>query len=215
MEMLADDDPKKLRAALEQLEAEQARRIQLKIEAGALINVPLEVVVGDEAEAAASIERAKAQALLDLQAKGDTRAAHFDVRVIVTGVPSGPGHYESSSDAPTLRADRYPAEDAPRYVSSEAEREAASVYLAPDQPEVYVSAVTRPPSSEDDPGVIAYGWFSVKNGNLILLDGKRRHLTTRRLREGEEPATVARQALQANAGNGFNRPLEYPNLSVA
>jgi hypothetical protein len=143
----------------------------------------------------------------------------WESKAVVTGVPnpeSDYGHYESSPDKtnspdeiPTLRVEKYP--DAPPYVSSEAE----STYRAPDQAETYLSVVTRLPTSPDDPGVIAYGWFSVKGGDLIVLDGKRRKIATCRLKEGDDARELARQHLQAKAGNGFNRPLTYPNLSVA
>jgi hypothetical protein len=65
-----DTDPDKLDAVRERLEAEQARRLAERIEAGEIVSVPLFVVAGSESEARARAEEAKADKLAELRAAG-------------------------------------------------------------------------------------------------------------------------------------------------
>ena len=87
--MLPIDDPKKLEAALAQLEAEKQRRIDEKVEKGEAVRVKLNVVVGTEDEVDAAVERAWQRKLAELREAGDTRKIYLseDDRVIITGVP--------------------------------------------------------------------------------------------------------------------------------
>jgi hypothetical protein len=87
--MLPIDDPKKLKAALEQLEAEKQRRIDAKVEKGEAVRVKLNVVVGTEDEVDAAVERAWERKLAELRELGDTRKIYLseDDWVIITGVP--------------------------------------------------------------------------------------------------------------------------------
>jgi hypothetical protein len=79
-------DPDKAWAALEQLEAEKAKRLQAKVEAGEVLVISDAVIIGDEAEGPEAIERAKERA----RAQHGDRNLHFDFTVVITGVP-GPG----------------------------------------------------------------------------------------------------------------------------
>ena len=87
--MLPIDDPKKLEAALAQLEAEKQRRIDEKVDKGEAVRVKLDVVVGTEDEVDAAVERAWQRKLAELREAGDTRKIYLseDDRVIITGVP--------------------------------------------------------------------------------------------------------------------------------
>ena len=87
--MLPIDDPKKLEAALAQLEAEKQRRIDEKVEKGEAVRVKLNVVVGTEDEVDAAVEHAWQRKLAELREAGDTRKIYLseDDRVIITGVP--------------------------------------------------------------------------------------------------------------------------------
>jgi len=91
--MLPIDDPKKLKAALEQLEAEKQRRIDAKVEKGEAVRVKLNVVVGTEDEVDAAVERAWQRKLAELREAGDTRKIYLseDDWVIITGVPRANG----------------------------------------------------------------------------------------------------------------------------
>ena len=82
-----DIDRAKALAALEQLEAEKARRLQAKIEAGECVSVRTAVVVGPDE----SIEDAKAKALARHPvADSDGRTVHREFFFVVTGVPRDP-----------------------------------------------------------------------------------------------------------------------------
>jgi hypothetical protein len=87
--MLPIDDPKKLKAALEQLEAEKQRRIDANVEKGEAVRVKLNVVVGAEDEVDAAVERAWQRKFAELREAGDTRKIYLseDDWVIITGVP--------------------------------------------------------------------------------------------------------------------------------
>jgi len=91
--MFPIDDPKKLKAALEQLEAEKQRRIDAKVEKGEAVRVKLNVVVGTEDEVDAAVERAWQRKLAELREAGDTRKIYLseDDWVIITGVPRANG----------------------------------------------------------------------------------------------------------------------------
>jgi hypothetical protein len=66
-----------------------------------------------------------------------------------------------------------------------------------------------------NPGEIVEAWFFVENGKVVLTDGTHQQLASQRLREGQDPADVARQLLRDKAvGPDFNRALEYPNLNA-
>src|SRR5882762_877532 len=80
---MADTDPAKLEAALEQLEAEQARRQQTRIDSGAAVKGQTIIVVGREEDAEEALARLPTTA-------PDGRAIYYDpndIRIVVTGVP--------------------------------------------------------------------------------------------------------------------------------
>jgi hypothetical protein len=95
-------DPEGERLFIEQLKAEQKRRLDEKVANGevALVTFDWPVVVGCPESADAAIEQAKAQKIVELRAAGDQRPVHFEwpsfvppgqepdpISVIVTGVP--------------------------------------------------------------------------------------------------------------------------------
>ena len=95
------DDPKKLAAALEELEAERQRRIDAKVERNEAVRVRLNVVVGEPESAVAADGRAWERKLAEMKEAGDARELLFvgqrtkedeprydtDPLVIITGVP--------------------------------------------------------------------------------------------------------------------------------
>ena len=92
-----DIDPEKARAALEQLEAEKARRLHAKIEAGECVSVRTAVIVGPDE----SIEDAKARALARHPVSdSDGRAVHRELFFVFTGVPRDPDHWKEENSSP-------------------------------------------------------------------------------------------------------------------
>jgi hypothetical protein len=122
-------DPEKARAALEQLEAEQARRLQAKLTTGDAVLVQVCHVVADEIEAAGICESAPA-----LRADGVLEV--YDTVVIITGVPDGGdyGNYDAPS-IPTLTAEKNPLPIANPYAPAD------DYPMACDQPETYVRVI--------------------------------------------------------------------------
>jgi hypothetical protein len=120
-----DIDPEKARAALEQLEAEKARRLHAKIEAGECVSVRTAVIVGPDE----SIEDAKARALARHPVSdSDGRAVHHEFFFVVTGVPRGPdlGQWEPSPQVQTASSEgiishpsEEPARSGPPFTRSE------------------------------------------------------------------------------------------------
>lgn len=93
--MLPIDDPKKLEAALAQLEAEKQRRIDEKVEKGEAVCLPLAVVVREHDDVAALVEAEKARQIAKLRQAGDKREVLFDEPVLInTGVPRARGERE-------------------------------------------------------------------------------------------------------------------------
>ena len=78
--MLTDPETQKLQAALEQLESEQRRRIDERIEKGEAVRAPFgSIVVGVPGAVDAAIAAHKAR---------DTREVYFDEgAILITGVP--------------------------------------------------------------------------------------------------------------------------------
>jgi len=83
------DDPKKLAAALEELEAERQRRIDAKVERNEAVRVRLNVVVGEPESAVAADGRAWERKLAEMKEAGDMRKPYRDEGdlIIITGVP--------------------------------------------------------------------------------------------------------------------------------
>src|SRR5262249_15033815 len=93
------DDPEKLKAALEQLEAERERRIEAKVAEDKAIREPLVVVSGDDKGIDAKVESARAARLAELRGAGEKREVVFDRLTIITGVPRSSGVYEPQPHA--------------------------------------------------------------------------------------------------------------------
>jgi hypothetical protein len=119
--------------------------------------------------------------------------------------PDDYGSYKSSSDTPSLRAEKYP-DDAPRYVSE------TEPYSAADSPEAYVRVILSDGVDDGGPGRIVEGRYSILNGLLQLTDLAGKHLASHRLSGREDAAAIARALLRKHVvGGDFYRPLERPN----
>jgi hypothetical protein len=211
--MDAPTDPAKLRAALEHLEAVQARRRAERIEAGELITVPLSVVVTYESQLHDAVEQAKADKLAELHAAGEEREVRFDVMAVVTGVPKAgddTGEPWKPISPPFFPR---PSSGAPPTNEEEAVRE------EPQPPiiESYVQVQVRQCRDDDDAGEIAEGWFSIDDGVLTVTDANGKYVGSRAI-AGEDARVVAKQLLREKKqpeSEDFNRRLSYPNAGLA
>jgi hypothetical protein len=199
-----DIDRAKALAALEQLEAEKARRLQAKIEAGECVSVRATVVIGPDDDA----ETEKARVLASLPTSDpEGRAIHYDVWVITTGVPRGdPDQAEPAPQVQTASS------EGPSHPSTE---EPAASGPSCSRP-TYVRVIIRNGNDDGDPGAIAEAWFTIEDGAVVLRDADDKHITSRALLRGEDPAVLARSLLrEAEQPKEFNRPIHYPKLGLA
>jgi hypothetical protein len=204
-----DIDPDKLDAALERLEAEQSRRLQAKTEAGELVTVPLCVAVSTASKAPAAVEQAQTRKLAELRAAGEERAVRFDTTVVVSGV-AAPGEDIGEEWKPA------PRPDVAEPLLHEDEDSLRREEPRPPIVESYVWVQTRPCAADDDPGQIMEGWYSIDDGHVVLTDREGRHITSRAMIAGEDPAALARLLLrEAKGPEDFNRVLSYPSLGIA
>jgi hypothetical protein len=226
--MVAPTDPAKVRAVLDQLEAEDARRLAEKIAADEVVAVPLYIVAGSHAEARIRVEQAKAAKLAELHAAGDQREVVFRVDTVVTGVlqagevpdpasvPSAPG-FSSPEDAPVKPS--LPV--AHKCVPDEVVEDEVVPEDDPSPVEFYVFVTVRNPDPDDDDGSdageIREGWYSVEDGEVVVTDGKHKHIGSRRLGRDEDPKALARVLLREKTpqSEAFNRRLSYPASGLA
>ena len=193
-------------AALEMLEAERARRLQEKIYSGEVVSIQTTVVVEASDE---STEDAVERHLANLPTlTTDVRPIHYDLLVIVTGVPRGPhvpGQCVPPQTAVSSKGTDHPDEVEP----------AAGVLLSSHSQPAYIFVTTRQ-ATNDDPGAIAEALWSVdEEGCVVLTNLEGRHITGRALLKGEDPAVLARVLLRERKPNEFQEPIHYPKLGLA
>ena len=208
--MDAPNDPAKLRAVLERLEAEEARRLAEKAEAGEIVSVVLSVVVGKSSLIAAAVEQAKTDKLKELRAAGETREIVLGVNTVITGV-CRPG--EDTGTTPVWKP------MSPPYLPSVApDPDEEAVREEPQPPIIatYITVQTRRCHDDDDPGEIAEGWYSIDGKTVTVTDAKGRYLGSRAMLEGENARVVAKQLLREKVpeAESFNRRLSYPSAGL-
>jgi hypothetical protein len=195
-------DPAKLEAALAQLETEQARRRQTKIDSGEAVKGQTIIVVGRDEDAEEALARLPTTT-------PDGRAIYYDgISVVVTGVP---------------RADPDEAEPVPQLQNSGeissplAPEPAASGLITHSQPTPsYVRIVISNGDESGDPGAIVEGWFTIEAGTLVLRDADDKYINSRALLKDDDPAVLARSLLrEANGSSDFNRKIVYPGMGLA
>jgi hypothetical protein len=201
-----DIDRAKALAALEQLEAEKERRLQAKIDAGDLVLVETTVVVHRDEDK----EEATARAIAADPIPDDGRH-HRELFFIYSGVPArhlnfGETTVQTASSEGNLST---PAEEP-------AGSGGVSSPSSPSQPTpVYVRVVVSN-GGEDDPGAIVEAWYVIEAGLLVLRDADGKHIASRMLLKGEDPAPLARILLrEAEAPKDFQAPIHYPKLGLA
>jgi hypothetical protein len=201
-----DIDPDRALAALEQLEAEKARRLQAKIEAGECVSIQTVVVVGRDED----IEDAKARALAKHPIPdSDGRTVHREFIYVFTGVPRGdPDQAEPSPQVQTASS------GGSSHPSTEVEPAASGPFSCSQPERIFVT--TRQATDDGDPGAIAEALWSVDDGCVVLTDLEGRHLSGRALLPGQDPLAVARALLrEAEGPKDFARPIRYPKLGLA
>ena len=136
----------------------------------------------------------------------DGRPIHYDLLVIVTGVPRGP-HLPGQWTAPqTVSSRREPLALLRRWLG---------VGSAPSQPTPTYVKVTVRNGTDDDPGQIIEARYTVEDGAVILRDTDGKFITSRALLNGENPATLAKILLRERKPNEFQEPIHYPKLGLA
>jgi hypothetical protein len=212
-----DIDPDKFDATLARLEAERERRLAEKVEAGAIVSIPLFIVAGSETEARARVEEAKAEKLAELRAAGDQREVVFSVTMVVTGVLRR-GEAADAGRSPTAPRPPLPSPPPPPRAPDEVvEEEAVREEPQPPIIESYVQVQVRQCHDDDDPGEIAEGWFSIDGKILTVTDARGKYVGSRAMLESEDARVVAKQLLRGKKApeEEFNRPLSYPNAGLA
>ena len=198
---MADIEPDKILPALE---AEKARRIQAKIDAGECVVQTITVVLhpGEDEE------EATARAVARHPAPDDGREVHREFFYIFTGVPRGPDHWKEEDGSPQA------AETSAEEPSQPSEVEPAASETACSEP-AYVR-VTIHNGGEDDPGRIAEGRYTIEDGVVTVRDLDDKYLTARALLKGESPLNVARALLrETEEPEQFNHPIIYPRWGLA
>jgi hypothetical protein len=204
---MADIDHDKALAALEQLEAEKARRLQARVDSGELVLVQTTVVVHrDEDE-----EEATARAVAKHPVPDDGRH-HRELFYIYTGVP------RRDPDFGQWEPQVQPASKVGALSSPAAEQagSGAAILSPPSQPNpVYVRVVVSN-GGEDDPGAIVEAWYVIEDGAVVLRDADDKHIASRMLLRDDDPALLAKSLLrEREASTDFNQPIRYPKLGLA
>jgi hypothetical protein len=206
---MADIDPDRLEAALDQLESERERRLRAQIDSGEIVSTPMTIVVARGEDG----EEVKARALANLPTTTpDGRAIHYDLLVVVTGVPRrDPDYGEPSPQVQTASS------ETAAHLSEEPAGSGVAILSAPSQPTpVYVRVVVSNGGEDGDPGAIAEAWYTIEDGLLVLRDADDKHITSRALLKDDDPALLARSLLrEAEKPKAFNDPIHYPKLGLA
>ena len=202
---MADIDPDRALAALEQLEAEKARRLQAQVDSGEVVSIQTVVVVGRDEDA----EEATARAIARHPIPDDGRH-HRELFFIYTGVPARDLNFGETT---VQTASKVGALSSP---AAEQAGSGAAILSPPSQPNpVYVRVVVSN-GGEDDPGAIVEAWYVIEAGLLVLRDADDKHITSRALLKGEDPAVLAKSLLrEAEGPNDFQRQIRYPKLGFA
>ena len=134
--------------------------------------------------------------------------------MIVTGVVRAGERY--SPDA-VPSCPRLSEEAPPKEESVEEPAEFVPVYCAPPQPPAYLYVTVRQ-ATDASPGHIVDSFYEVTNGALVLTGTDGQLISSRRLKEGQEPLDVAREMLRKTVNVdqlSFTRDIRYPKGGVA
>jgi hypothetical protein len=63
---------------------------------------------------------------------------------------------------------------------------------------------------------LAEAYYTIEDGVVVLRDRDDKHLTSRALLNGEDPAVLAKSLLrEVGEVESFHHPISYPNLGIA
>jgi hypothetical protein len=63
---------------------------------------------------------------------------------------------------------------------------------------------------------LAEAYYTVEGGLVVLRDHNDKHITSRALIKGEDPAVLAKSLLrEVGEPESFHRPISYPKLALA
>jgi len=204
-------------AAIAKLEAELQRRTEEKLASGELIKIDPIISAWCHADVEAKNASFRAAAEKEYGSK-----LYWDPLFVITGVPRHDDvEYEDydqglaiNHEDAIVREDRLPAKPSLEEPAEPKE----PIYVAPDQASTAVLVVVSNGNDQGDPGQVEHGCFSVAGGVLSLESPSGKFVGSRRLREGDDPAAVARSLLRdsIDTGTAFTtRTLNYPRGSVA
>jgi hypothetical protein len=203
---MADIDPDKAQAALEQLEAERERRLQAKIDSGEVVVRTITVVCAREEDVEEATER-------ELAEHPASDGIHDELLYVFTGVPRAPEYWKETSSPPETNT----ASSEEGITSRPSDEPARGGEVSPSPPTepAYIFVTTRA-ATDDDPGAIAEALWSVEDGCVVVTTLEGRHITGRALLKDEDPAAVARALLrESEAPKDFQGPIHYPKLGLA
>jgi hypothetical protein len=78
-----------------------------------------------------------------------------------------------------------------------------------------VRVTSRNGDDDGDPGAIAEAYYTIEDGVVVLRDRDDKHLTSRALLKGEDPAVLAKSLCEASEPESFHRRVSYPKLGLA
>jgi hypothetical protein len=207
-------------AALERLEAEKKRRIEDKIQSGAAVRVPLQIVVG--ARESVDVVKARKLKLEQLRRNGETREVFFDETALITGVPRPgrePENYRrpvsSEPPAPSI-CDRRSAGGAPAPFAVSEPQPTARSEAVPNMSTSFrrIWTQTEQPSDSNPGGAIVEGQFRIMNGSLEVTDLQGRLLATQPINSGDDAEAAARTVLRKKRSSAFYDRIVYPRRSM-
>jgi hypothetical protein len=203
------NDPTRIAAALERLEAEKQRRVKERIEKGETVRVsPLVVGAPDE------IDAARAREIAALRKAGETREIVFgdETEVIITGVPRSPRGPTHGADKPDKEEPRRPEGEALRLREGDPLRyvpQAPAPAEIPSDP-IPIMVTLRTPDEREPAGVIARGYYRKTPHRVKVYDTEGALFGAADLRPGDDVGAAARKLLKEKcAGTGFHAPLSY------
>jgi hypothetical protein len=215
------EDPKKLAAALAELELERERRINERVESGKAIRVQ-PIVVG----APESVEAERSRRLAEISHEsrevifGDTTEEGEPIECIVTGVPRA-GRDPDVAAAPAIASQAKKREGVALPVQTALGERKISVQhsVAPKpQPDTsgrhYRLRVTISPTSERDCGFQIDGTFTVSD-QVRVYDMSGKLIGASPFNPGDDVEVLARKLLRSKSigGGGFYGALNYPPRS--